>query len=135
MPADRFFDTNILIYSIVPSDPRSAQARKLLASGGTISVQVLNEFVNVARKKMKLDWPRVEASLRSFATLLEPPVDVTLDQHRAALTIARIYGFTIFDAAIIASAIASGCRTLCTEDLQHGQRIAGIRIINPFLPL
>lgn len=133
MRAETFFDTNILLYSVTPGDPRSVVALQLLDHGGRVSVQVLNEFVNVARRKMKLDWQDIEESLRSFEDLLGPPVENTSDQQKAAVIIATAYGYNIFDAMVIASTLASGCRILYTEDVQHGQVVSGVRITNPFL--
>ena len=59
MPAKAFFDTNVLIYAVAHDDPRSAQAEELLASGGVLSVQILNEFASVARRKILMSWSDV----------------------------------------------------------------------------
>jgi len=59
MPAKAFFDTNILIYAVAQDDPRAARAEELLASGGVIGVQILNEFVSVARRRLKMSWDEV----------------------------------------------------------------------------
>ena len=48
-----FFDTNILIYALAKGDPRSKRAEELLAAGGILSVQILNEFVSVAKAGMR----------------------------------------------------------------------------------
>jgi len=56
MPAKAFFDTNVLIYVVAHDDPRSTQAEELLASGGVLSVQILNEFASVARRKILMSW-------------------------------------------------------------------------------
>jgi predicted nucleic acid-binding protein len=61
MPADAFFDTNVLLYAIAQDDPRNAQAEALLASGGMISVQILNEFAAVARRKLSMPWRETSA--------------------------------------------------------------------------
>ena len=58
-----FLDTNVLVYAVLSDDPRCPTAERLLAAGGTISVQVLNEFANVARGKLKWPWPDIEAML------------------------------------------------------------------------
>ena len=52
MPGRVFFDTNILIYAVAQDDSRAARAEELLAAGGVIGVQILNEFVSVARRKL-----------------------------------------------------------------------------------
>jgi len=70
MPARRFFDTIILVYAFAADDPRSARAEALIAEGGVISVQVLNEFTNVTRRKLKWDWEQIGASLAVIEELL-----------------------------------------------------------------
>ena len=67
MSGRSFFDTTILIYSISSEEPRAAMAEKLLADGGWISVQVLNEFAAVARRKLNLSWKRPEKRCRRSA--------------------------------------------------------------------
>ena len=89
MPGERFFDTNILIYAFAANDPRSARAESLLAEGGAIGVQVLNEFTNVARRKLGWDWPQVEATLTVTAELTEPARPLTADIHSKAVKLAR----------------------------------------------
>ena len=54
-----FLDTNVVLYAFRQGDPRSQRAEFLLAAGGTLSVQVLNEFVNVARRKLNKSWEEV----------------------------------------------------------------------------
>src|SRR5271156_5790524 len=55
--------TNVLVYAVLSDDPRRPIAERLLAAGGTLSVQVLNEFANVARSKLKWSWPGIETTL------------------------------------------------------------------------
>lgn len=132
--ADIFFDTDILIHAVTDFDRRHAIAQARLAEGGTISVQVLNEFVNVARRKLKLDWPELDAALSVIRALCGPPRPVLLTTHERALGIARGSGFAIFNSLIIAAALEAGCKTLLSEDLQHGQVIEDrLTIRNPFL--
>ncbi len=132
MPARVFFDSSVLIYTLSRSDPRSAVAFELLDHGGVISVQVLNEFANVASKNLRLDWHRIEQILDEIRACLEPPVPVTLSIHELALAIARRYQYTIYDSLLIAAALESGCTTLYSEDMQHGQAIGPVTILNPF---
>jgi predicted nucleic acid-binding protein len=68
-----FFDTNLLIYAALQPDPRSDRARTLLARGGTISVQVLNEFANVARRKLRKPWPDIAGALDSIRASARRP--------------------------------------------------------------
>ena len=63
MPARAFFDTNVLIYALAKGDPRSKRPEELLAAGGVLSVQILNEFVSVARRKILMSWSEVMEAL------------------------------------------------------------------------
>jgi predicted nucleic acid-binding protein len=133
MNGEDFFDTNILVYALVENDPRKRRARELLAAGGLISVQVLNEFAAVARRRIRLSWNEVEAALKEIQMLFPDPVALTKPVHDEAVRIAREYGFGIYDALIAASALHANCQVLYTEDLQDGHTIDGrMRIRNPF---
>jgi predicted nucleic acid-binding protein len=127
-----FFDTTILIYAISAGDARAAVAEGLLAAGGNINVQVLNEFVAVARRKLDMSWPEVRQALGAIRTLCEPPASLTVEMHDSALRIAERYGYSIYDALILATAIAAGCDLLYSEDMQDGQTIDSLIIRNPF---
>ncbi len=135
MPANAFFDTNVLIYSVAENDPRSETAEALLARGGIVSVQVLNEFVATARRKLGMSWDEVTEALSAIRTLCPSPVAIAIETHDSALNIAQNHGFHIYDALVVASALHANCETLYTEDLQDGQIIAGrLTIRNPFPP-
>ena len=128
-----FLDTNVLLYSLTGGDPRQAVAVRLLAAGGTVSVQVLNEFANVARRKMKLSWPDVAKALSDVRALCGPPVPLTLATHEEAVKLATRDGIAFYDALIVASALETGCDVLLTEDMQDGRVIkARLTIRNPF---
>ena len=132
MPDKPFLDTNILVYAFSSNDPRSERADSLLKAGGAISVQVLNEFVNVQRRKERREWDEIEDALGILTVLLDPPLSLTVELHQAAISLSRRYGFSIYDALIVAAAQQLGCTTLYTEDLQHGQSIERLTIRNPF---
>jgi|SRR5450631_998937 predicted nucleic acid-binding protein len=128
-----FFDTNVLIYAVAQNDPRSAKAEVLLASGGAISVQVLNEFASVARRKIRMSRNEVTEALNAIRVLCPSPAPITVETHDAALAIAEKYGYEIHDALIAASALEAGCTTLYSEDMQHRQVLEGrLTIFNPF---
>jgi predicted nucleic acid-binding protein len=130
-----FLDTNILVYAALQPDPRSNAARALLARRGVVSIQVLNEFANVAHRKLHRPWPEIARALDAMRTLCHPPLAITLTTHEAALTIAEQTGYQFYDALIVASALEAGCDTLYSEDLQHGRVIDGrLTIRNPFAP-
>jgi predicted nucleic acid-binding protein len=133
MSAKSFLDTNVLIYAFAANDPRSGKAEALLAAGGVISVQVLNEFVNVSRRKLGRGWADIESALGVLRTLLDPPLPLTIDLHEAAVAHARDHGFAFYDALIIATASRSGCNVLYTEDMHHGQSIGRLIIRDPFV--
>ncbi len=128
-----FYDTNVPLYLLTADDARAQRAEDLLAGGGVISVQVLNEFVAVARRKHRAPWMRVTDTLEALRQVcrVEP---LTVPVHERALVLAQRVGLPVYDAMIAASAIAAGCRTLYSEDFQHGQVLDGLTILNPFLP-
>jgi|SRR5208337_1553371 len=133
MPDKAFFDSNVLIYAMVSGDSRRERAEQLVEQGGAISVQVLNEFVAIARRKMRMPWEDVIEALDAIRILFPSPVAITVDTHEAALTIAQQYGFGIYDALIASSALEANCSILYSEDLQDGQVIDGeLTIRNPF---
>lgn len=127
-----FFDSNVLVY-IASADPVKAdRAEKLIAAGGAISVQVLNEVANVARRKMGMGWSDTHAFLSLIRGLLEI-ADVTLKTHDTGLALAERHRLSIYDAMIAASALLAGCDTLWSEDMQHGLVIdRKLRVANPF---
>ena len=128
-----FFDTNVLIYAMALGDPRRDRAQQLLAQGGMVSVQVLNEFAAVARKKTNMPWSEVQLALESVTVLCPDPLPITIETHKEALAIAQKYGFRIYDALIVAAALEAGCTILYSEDLQHEQLIDGkLTVRNPF---
>ena len=126
-----FIDTNVLIYAH-GSGVKSETARQAVLAGGEISVQVLNEFAAVLRRKFRLEWAVIADALADVRTALGPvhPIDVHI--HQNAVSLASTHGFNFYDALIVASALAARCDTLLTEDLQAGRRVHGLTIVNPF---
>ena len=132
MNVKRFFDTNVLIYAFATGDPRNELAEDLVAEGGTVSIQVLSEFVNISRHKLGRAWSEIRDELSVMKKLLDPPLPLTGEIHGAAVDIAERYGFHFYDSLIVAAALQAKCSILYTEDLQHGQKIDGLTIRNPF---
>jgi predicted nucleic acid-binding protein len=133
MPAKDFFDTNILIYAVAKNDPRALKAEALLASGGIVSVQSLNEFASVARRKLGMSRKEAREFLDLICILCPDLVPISLATHKAAVGIAEKYAYGIYDALIIAAALEAGCKTLYSEDLQNGQIInRRLTVRNPF---
>lgn len=130
--ADGFFDSNVLLY-LLSSDARKAdRVEELLASGGVISVQVLNEIASIALRKLRLEMIAIRDILGTIRAVCEVrPVD--LEAHERALDLVERYRFSVYDGLIVAAALRAGCTTLHTEDLQHGQRIGSLTIANPFI--
>ena len=134
MLAKVFFDTNVLIYAVAQDDQRSMQAEKLLALGGVLSVQILNEFASVARRKILMSWSDVTEALAAFRVLCPSPLPITIEMHEAALKIAEKHGYNIYDALVVSAALEAGCTTLYSEDLHDGQTIDGqLTIRSPFV--
>jgi len=118
---------------MVTEDRRSAIAMALLEQGGTISVQVLNEFTNTAIRKLKRSWADVTVALAAFRLLLPNLLPITVTMHEAALEIAQRDRFSLYDALIVAAALEAGCSTLLSEDMQDSRVIDGrLTIRNPF---
>lgn len=134
MSGRAFADTNILIYAASdPADPaKSEQARVALSVTHVISVQVLNEFVNVTRKKLRQDWTAVNAALNAIEATGIEILPLTYDLHLAARQISQVHHLRIYDASIVAAALEAGCETLWSEDLQAGRTFGGLTVRNPF---
>ena len=131
MPAS-FFDTNVLVHLASGDAAKADRAEAAVAAGGAVSVQVLNELANVARRKMRMSWADTHAFLNLLRSLLTVQ-PLTLDTHETGLALAERYGFSTYDAMIAASALRAGCDRLWSEDMQHGLALdEGLRIVNPF---
>jgi predicted nucleic acid-binding protein len=132
MPAaEPFIDTNILLYLLSADTAKADRAETLVDRGGVISVQVLNEFASVATRKLSITVPEVRDILTTVRTLCDV-VPLSVQTHDLALDLAERYHLSIFDALIIAAAVLAKCGTLYSEDMQHGQKIEGLTIRNPF---
>ena len=127
-----FFDTNVLVYAFLDV-ARRERALDLIASGGVISAQVLNEFTNVARRKRERDWADIERAVSVIRGRFPEVMPLTADTHALALGLARDHGLAFYDALIVASAIEGECDILYSEDMQHGREFGGLSIVNPFI--
>jgi len=127
-----FFDTNVVLYLLSADPAKADRAEELLAIGGTISVQVLNEFVAVASRKLHMSWIEIREVLAQVRAVcaVEP---VTIETHERALRLAERYGISIYDALIVSAALLANCKTLHSEDMQDSQVIERqLTIRNPF---
>lgn len=132
-----FVDTNILVYAAdnTGQDPRKTQIARglILQPSLCLSVQVLNEFVATARnpKKLNLTRKREARWIREWLDFQVAPL--TRHTFEKSLEIHLTFGFSHWDSLILAAAWESGCDQLYSEDLQSGQRIGNLQIVNPFL--
>ena len=127
-----FFDTHVLLYLLSADIAKADHAEELLTIGGTISVQVLNEFAAVASRKPRMPWLEIRevlAQVRAVCAL----VPMSVETHDRAVRIAEHHGLSISDALIVATALLAGCRTLYSEGMQSAQVFdRQVTIRNPF---
>jgi predicted nucleic acid-binding protein len=127
-----FFDTNILVYIASGDAVKAGRAEAVIEKGGIISVQVLNELANVARREMQMSWTDLHEFLDMFRGVLTVH-SLTVETHETGLALAERYRLSTYDAMIAASALQAGCDTLWSEDMQHGMSLGGgMQIRNPF---
>lgn len=127
-----FFDTNVLLYLLSGDVAKADRAERVVAGGGYVSVQVLNEFASVASRKLEMTYPEIRDALAPIRAVCEV-TPITSGTHDLGLQIAERYGFSVYDALIAASALLAGCEILYSEDLQGGQLIDKQLVIkNPF---
>ncbi len=127
-----FFDTSVLVYLASGDAAKADRAEAAITAGGAISVQVLNELTNVARRKMAMSWADTHAFLSPIRTLLTVH-SLTVEVHETGLALAERYGLSTYDAMIAASALHAGCDTLWSEDMRDGMALdEGLCILNPF---
>ena len=141
--ARSFFDTNVLLYLQSAGAAKADRAEELIAGGGVISVQVLNEFVAVATRKLAMSLAEIRDVLSVVRSLcaVEP---LTVATHELALDLAERFPLSFSDALIVAAASLADCAVLWSEDIgersdavrrtamQDGQTIRGVTIRNPF---
>ena len=130
--AERFFDTNVVLYLLSDEEAKADRAEAELGKGGVLSVQVLNEFAAVASRKLKMSVAEIremEEAIRAVCRV----VPLTEETHDRGLQIMDRYGLSLYDAMIAASALLAGCGTILSEDMQDGMRFDGLtEIRNPF---
>ena len=126
---DAFFDTSVLFYLLSGDTARADRVEELLLRRGTINIQVLNEF---ALREHALSHRELREFLQGIRELcITQPLTVAI--HERGLEVAERYGYTLYDSMIIAASLEAECRTLYSEDLQHGQVIdKRLTVINPF---
>lgn len=132
MRGKAFLDTNVLLYLLSADPAKADRAEAIVAKGGTISVQVLNEFAAIAIRKLRMAWPEVAQVLGTVRAICAVEA-LTVDTHDRGRALAERYGFSVYDAMIVSSALSAGCVTLYSEDMQDGLRVEDqLTIRNPF---
>lgn len=129
-----FLDSNVLVFSIdTKNHPDQAiRAKVIIAEGGVISTQVLNETVNVCLKRLKLPLIEIERNLNDFRQRLTI-VPFTEQITFKALTLMKKYSTSWWDALIVSAALENNCDTLITEDLKSFPSFEGrLKVVNPF---
>ena len=130
--ASAFFDTSVLFYLLSSDAAKADRVEELLASGGVISVQVLNEFSAVCRRKLRMtqsETLEVLEPVRSACRVMP----LTEETFEKGMQVSGDYGFSIYDSMIVAAALLAECSILYSEDLQHGQVLdKRLTVSNPF---
>jgi predicted nucleic acid-binding protein len=135
-----FLDTNTFVYTFDDRDPgkrdraRALVAEALTDSRGVISYQVIQEFLNAALRKFAKPLTATDAE-RYLTVVLEPlcAVFASIELYHQAIDISERWKYSFYDSLVIASALQADCTILYSEDLQHGQKIGNLRILNPFV--
>jgi predicted nucleic acid-binding protein len=137
MPARSFLDTNLLVYTDDHGQRRKQQAalavleRCRRTSSGVVSTQVLQEYFVTATRKLGVPVEIARRKVQVFGRFDLFLID--FEDILAAIDLHRLHGFSMWDALVVRAATRSGCSVLYSEDFQHGRRIDGLEIVNPFL--
>jgi predicted nucleic acid-binding protein len=137
MAARSFLDTNVLVYTDDERSPQKQEASLALlalcrqGSSGVVSSQVLQEYFVTATRKLGVPAEIARRKVEIFARF--DLFLVGLDDILGAIDLHRLHGFSLWDALVVRAATRSGCSVLYSEDLQHGRRIDGLEIVNPFV--
>jgi predicted nucleic acid-binding protein len=127
-----FLDSNILLYLLSADACKADRAEVIVRAGGLISVQVLNEIANVARRKLAMPWTEVGEVLALIRSMC-PVQPLTIETHETGVRIAERYGLSVYDAMIVAAALLAGCQALYSEHMHDGLVIdEQLQVINPF---
>ena len=135
---DDFIDSNVLVYLFDERNLEKYHRARVLVNrlvddkSGCISFQVVQETLNVITVRLGISHQR---AIQFLNDTLDPlwQIDPSPELYMRALEVRERYGFSFYDSLIIAAALEAGCTRLYTEDMQHGQRIQGLTIHNPFV--
>lgn len=127
-----FLDTNILVYAFSEGS-KAEVAQTLMAEPFVLSVQTLNEFANVGRKKLNLSWERIEDAIDALSSVASAIVVLDKQTTKAALKLVGRYNLAFYDALMLTAALKADCSRYFSEDLQHGLLVDGkLTVVNPF---
>ena len=130
-------DTNVLVYADAADDPAKQRRAVELITGlratgsAVLSTQVLQEYVNVALRKLRLPQALIRERLNFYRRF--DVVPASADLIAGALDLHVLHSLSFYDALVVQAAAASGCQRLLSEDMQHGATFRGVLIENPFL--
>lgn len=135
-----YYDTNIFVYCFDPSEPEKLSISNDIVNGalsdglGTISFQVVQEFLNVALQKFEVPLTIGDSQVY-IDSVLNPLCRLFPDMqlHKAACSVKQTTGLSFFDSLIFAAAMRLECGVLYSEDFQHGFRFNGVEVRNPFV--
>lgn len=128
-----FFDSNIVLYLLSAEPDKANRIEQLMESGGMISIQVLNEITNVARRKLNMSWKNIKELLSVLRNICQL-APFNIETHDKALQIAERYQLSVYDALIVSSALLGGSKILYSEDMHSGLLIdKQLLVSNPFI--
>ena len=132
-----FVDTNILLYAVSTAADEATKSSTAIAildrEDLVLSAQVLQEFYAQATRPTRPDALSHDVAVALIESWLRfSVVETTVQLILDALSSARRWRISFWDAAIVEAARAGGCSTLLTEDLQSGMNFAGVTVDNPF---
>ena len=129
------FDTNVAVYAFTDVSAKAATARVVIERADFISVQLLNEFANVARRKQGRSWGEIRPALDRLRRAVPSILAIDEAAHCKAVRLVERYKIGFYDALMLGVALSSGGRTFYSEDMQHGMTIdETLRVVNPFVP-
>ena len=131
--ADSFYNPNVLLYLLSKDATKADRSEALLACGGVVNVQVLNEFTSVASRKLAMTIAEIREILSTIRAACRAVMPLDIETHDLGLDIAERHRFSIYDALIVAAVVRAGYAILYTKDLQHGQVIKKLQIRNPIV--
>lgn len=131
MPGEFFLDSNVLIYALGDNLAKKEIAQDLLDKKPILSTQVLTEVSQVCLKKLKLE-PDLVGQWVGLLNAQTQVVSISVEMIQESIKIAQKYQYGFYDSLIIAASIHANVEILYSEDMQHGQKIRNLKIINPF---